>query len=219
MRYILAADNGMLLVRPADPGAPLYIEYDPPLATGGDLFAETGHTLRGGFRDFWYANGGVTRLGFPLTEELIEAEPGTGRPLIVQYFERGRMAIYSSDSGLPGPYTVQFDGLGTRALAQAGPLAPAEPPADAATCRTIDGVGYAICPPFVAAWEQYGAAVLGVPIAPAAVQTNPSTNEKYLIQYFEQARLEYHPGPDGTPQVMQFGSLGRELFMRHGSMP
>ncbi len=32
-------------------------------------FAETGHYLRGAFRYFWEANGGVAVFGLPVTEE------------------------------------------------------------------------------------------------------------------------------------------------------
>ncbi|MDQ3700771.1 MAG: glycosyl hydrolase family 8, partial [Chloroflexota bacterium] len=43
---------------------------------------ETGHSLVGGFRDFYHRAGGAAVLGFPLTEELVEDG------FTVQYFER-----------------------------------------------------------------------------------------------------------------------------------
>jgi lipoprotein-anchoring transpeptidase ErfK/SrfK len=55
---------------------------------GGDpgrrFFAETGHTLSYGFKEYWDQNGGLYVFGYPLSEEFQE------NGLTVQYFERGR---------------------------------------------------------------------------------------------------------------------------------
>src|SRR5690348_6343085 len=42
-----------------------------PAAAQSDLryFSESGHFLRGAFRQFWERNGGVGTFGYPLTEE------------------------------------------------------------------------------------------------------------------------------------------------------
>ncbi|HEY0070089.1 MAG TPA: hypothetical protein VGE04_09005, partial [Chloroflexia bacterium] len=51
-------------------------------------FQETGHTIQGGFFEFWLANGGLRLFGLPLSEEIQEAG-GT-----VQYFERARFEYH-----------------------------------------------------------------------------------------------------------------------------
>jgi sortase (surface protein transpeptidase) len=64
----------------------------PPAACAGDctLFAETNHTLRGTFKQYWQSNGGLQVFGFPLTEEFVETNAADGKPYTVQYFERNR---------------------------------------------------------------------------------------------------------------------------------
>lgn len=46
-------------------------------------FAETGHTVRWGFKDYWELNGGEPMLGLPISEEFVGLDGWT-----TQYFER-----------------------------------------------------------------------------------------------------------------------------------
>jgi hypothetical protein len=62
----------------------------PPDSNHIDYFPETGHTLRSGFRDFWWDNGGLSIFGFPISEEFEEQSQTDGNVYIVQYFERNR---------------------------------------------------------------------------------------------------------------------------------
>jgi len=62
-------------------------------------FEETGHQVCGVMLDYWNANGGLARFGYPLTgliEEQIE-----GRVYQVQYFERRRMEYHPEYGGTP----------------------------------------------------------------------------------------------------------------------
>ena len=68
------------------------------------FFAETGHSLRGAFRDYWERNGGLEQFGFPLTEELNE------NGLTVQWFERARFEYHPERAGAPDE--VQLSQLG-----------------------------------------------------------------------------------------------------------
>jgi hypothetical protein len=52
-------------------------------------FPETGHTIQGGFKQFWETRGGLAIFGFPLSEEVQELLP-SGVQRTVQYFERAR---------------------------------------------------------------------------------------------------------------------------------
>ncbi|HET6262861.1 MAG TPA: M23 family metallopeptidase [Chloroflexia bacterium] len=73
-------------------------------------FRETGHTIQGGFFEFWLANGGLRLFGLPLSEEMHEGG------LTVQYFERARFEYYP---GLVGtPYAIQVSPVGYAALKQ-----------------------------------------------------------------------------------------------------
>ncbi|HMO60222.1 MAG TPA: hypothetical protein PKC19_22950, partial [Roseiflexaceae bacterium] len=53
-------------------------------------------------------------------------------------------------------------------------------------------------------------ALFGLPLSPAAMETNPTDGRQYLTQHFERARFEYHPENIGTPYVVLLGLLGRE---------
>jgi hypothetical protein len=67
----------------------------PVSAPGLRFFPETGHTLRGEFRNFWERRGGLRAYGFPVSEELVQ-RLDDGRNYVVQYFERGRFELVGS---------------------------------------------------------------------------------------------------------------------------
>jgi hypothetical protein len=66
-----------------------------------NCFSETGHSLAYGFRDYWYQYGGLTRFGFPISEEFTELNPDTGEFHTVQYFERARFEYHPDLAGTP----------------------------------------------------------------------------------------------------------------------
>ncbi|MFP4440980.1 MAG: hypothetical protein ACLFVO_27405 [Chloroflexaceae bacterium] len=220
VKRILYTDDGELTFRLDATGAPMYIEYDPPVTEGGEYFAATGHSLRGAFRQYWYTNGGLSRFGYPLTEELIEPEFGSGRPRVVQYFERARFEHFPEFSG--SSYEVQLGHLGTTALERKGvdwqtlPRVPGAPE----ECVYFAQTGHSLCPPFRAVWEEQGGLPLvGYPLTEAFETLNPTTNQPYVVQYFERARFERHPDLNGTPNEVQLGLLTRELLTSWGTMP
>jgi hypothetical protein len=217
--YILMSGDGRLTLHPTSIGAPLYIEYDPP-ARPGRYFEATGHSLNGVFRSFWESRGGLPRFGYPLTEALVEPEPGSGRPRTVQYFERSRFEHFPEFSGTP--YEVQLTRLGDAALQRQGidwrtlPTQPEENPA----CRRFAETGHRICPPFLAAWEQAGGIDLaGLPLTEAFPINDPASDTSITVQYFERVRLEYHHQHSGTPAALQMGLLVHEQLLRWGGMP
>jgi hypothetical protein len=215
LRHILYSADGRLTIRPDTVGAPLFIEYDPPVTAGGAFFSVTGHSLRGAFQRFWNANGGLEVFGYPLTEELIEPEVGTGRPRTVQYFERARFEHFPEFSGTP--YEVQLTRLGDTALRQQGvawetlPRAGDAPP----ECRLFPETGKRLCPPFTDAWERAGGlALVGLPLTEAFPVVDAARGISYTVQYFERTRIEDHGGAG-----MRYGLLGSELMTRWGGMP
>src|SRR5436305_11066053 len=70
-----------------------------PCAGNCAYLADTGHTLRGTFLDYWTANGGLAVFGFPLTEEFQEVNPSDGKVYTVQYFERNRFEYHPENAG------------------------------------------------------------------------------------------------------------------------
>ena len=89
----------------------------PPGACGADCtpFTETDHTLRGTFRDYWLASGGLPIFGYPLTEEIREVSASDGREYTVQWFERARFEYHPEYAGTPS--VVLLGQLGREALA------------------------------------------------------------------------------------------------------
>jgi putative inorganic carbon (HCO3(-)) transporter len=63
-----------------------------------------------------------------------------------------------------------------------------------------------------------GVPVFGYPISPRFYEVTTS-GEMVEVQYFERARLEYHPTLVGTPNEVQTGSLGREAQAHIGGLP
>ncbi len=220
---VLYPVDGMLTLQASAPGAPLYVEYDPPGASDGLRFIETGRSLRGAFLTYWQDRGGVIRFGFPITDELIEPEAGTGRPRVVQYFERARFEHYPEYSGSPGEVRSDSLSLGWLALQRGMGEASGAAARSTAGCRLFDterGESVALCPPFRAVWERYAeVAPLGAPLANAQMVVLPGSSTARQVQYFTHARLEHFPEYAGTPFEVQFGLLGRELFTSVGGMP
>lgn len=218
--HLIYADEGVVRLRLDNPGAPVYVEYDPPISTDGEFFAVTGHTIRGAFRDYWYAEGGLHRFGYPLTEELIVPD-GHGRPRVVQYFERARFEHYPGSKTAAGEVELarigdtmlQREGIDWRTLPRVS-----EAPEN---CEFFPDVGHSICPPFLQTWRDYDGMVgLGYPLTEAFPMTHPETGESYTVQHFERARLEYYPVLPGQGVArMEFGMLGREYLVHLGGMP
>lgn len=217
--HLIYTNDGYLTLRLDDPGAPMYVEYDPPPAADGEFFAQTRHTLRGTFRDYWYANGGLARFGYPLTEELLIADGG-GLPRVVQYFERARFEHYpeADDPDLK----VVLSRIGETMLLRQGIDWTQLPRLQDApeNCRFFAETGHAVCPPLLEVWEQYGGIDgLGMPLTELYPARHTELNIPYSVQHFERARLEYYPNKQGRAGVTEFGMLGREYLVRWGGVP
>jgi hypothetical protein len=164
---------------PAEPTATPAPTPDPDVR----MFGETGHTLRGAFRQFWEREGGLARFGLPLTGEL----PIDG--VLVQYFERARF------EGRDG--SVQLGLLGVELQREGGkPIAPAEP---IAGCRFFEATRHNLCEPLLGFWNASGGeAVLGFPLEDARQMANGQA------QWFERARIEVADGQ--TPTLARVGA-------------
>lgn len=110
--------EGGLLGRWALPGDPAQPALQPVRETGNPdflFFPQTGHTLGGGFKDFWLNRGSLPVFGFPLSEEFQEKNPQDGQVYTVQYFERARFEYHPE---LPPDYQVELGQLGRQFLAK-----------------------------------------------------------------------------------------------------
>jgi hypothetical protein len=157
----------------------------PALRAQSDLryFAETGHTLRGAFRVFWEANGGVANFGLPITEEYTAAN---GR--LVQWFERARFELAA---GGANPQ-VELGNLGVEVTQ--GRIFPKSPPIEnSADRRYIPETQHIIQYGFKEIWETRGAQrIFGLPIS-EEIEEVLEDGQWHTVQYFEKARFEYWP--------------------------
>ncbi len=217
---------------PADPGAPQ--PTDPPVspatplgdgrvllvgARGGQIyaddpapracFAETGQCVAGHFLNYWRANGGLARNGFPLSGERSEVLED-GNAYQVQYFERVRLEYHPEN---PPPYDVLLGQFGRRVLRETEGLAPpaGAPAAPHPGQAFFPETGHTVAPDFLAYWEANGGlAQFGFPLTEEFAQRLEGGNE-YAVQYFERARLERHP-ENALPYDILLGQFGRRIL-------
>ena len=75
------------------------------------FFPESGHSLGGGFRDFWKRGGGLQTFGYPISEEFAETSATDGKTYTTQYFERGRFEWHPENAGTK--WEIQLGLLGS----------------------------------------------------------------------------------------------------------
>jgi lipoprotein-anchoring transpeptidase ErfK/SrfK len=179
-------------------------EWAPPEAV---YFSETGHTLSGGFLDYWRDNGRAAFLGYPISERVKE------EGVTVQYFEKARLELRGD--------TITLGALGTEMLGRLG-IDLDERPRRARLLRgdefdepsmtpftrlpsatfTVDPDDHRFFPEsghtlrysFKLAWEKNGGlARYGLPLSEEFAEVSPLDGKVYTTQYFERARFEYHP--------------------------
>jgi subtilisin family serine protease len=185
------------------------------------FFPETGHSLRGAFREYWRANGGLPIFGFPISEEFLE-RGDDGRDYVVQYFERHRLELHPEN---PPPYHVQLTRLGDLLLQQSGRNWFALPKgAPKPGCQFFEATGHSLCEPFLSYWRANGLefdrrpgktaaeslALFGQPISEPQIETLED-GTLVTVQWFERARFEDH-----GPQGVLLGLLGGELARARG---
>ncbi len=87
-------------------------EPRPQVIVGPDslTFAPTGKTVRGAFRTYWDAHGGLPIFGYPISDELTEQSATDGKPYTVQYFERAVFELHPENQA---PYDVLLTRLGS----------------------------------------------------------------------------------------------------------
>ncbi|KAB8139888.1 vanomycin resistance protein VanB [Chloroflexia bacterium SDU3-3] len=93
-----------------------WLGQNPDPSGQRSFFPESGHSLGGAFRGFWEGKGGLAVFGYPISEELQEANPNDGQTYTVQFFERARFELHADKVGTPDE--VQLGLLGSELIAQ-----------------------------------------------------------------------------------------------------
>jgi uncharacterized protein YkwD len=163
-------------------------------------FPETGHNCPEPFLSYWAANGGIEAFGLPITE------PYSENGLTIQWFERARFERHLKHKDTP--HEVQLGQLG-REVREADP---AVAPDGVKGSRYFLETGHNVRL-FLGYWEKNGGLRrFGLPLTEELRETNAADGREYTVQYFERARLEYHPEQQGTPGEVLLGLIGKERY-------
>jgi hypothetical protein len=155
----------------------------------------TGFVVRGEFLHFFERYGDVETFGYPLTIEFEEA----GR--VVQYFHRGRMELQYPEN--PPGQRVALGPLGELLTAPEPPVAAPEPGVNG---RFFPETGHTVSAAFLSYFEGRGGVdFFGYPITEMMVEN------RRVVQYFQRARLEWHPDNPSGLRVRP-GRLG-EIYL------
>ena len=167
------------------------------------FFPETGVSVGGAFLSFFDQYGGVRIFGYPITSEMSEGG------MTVQYFERQRFEYHRDMAGTP--YEVQLGNLGVEASQGKVSLARVAPVSATSTRTYFRETGHTLRGVFFTFWNANGGLrVMGFPIS------EPVSINGLLTQYFERARMEYHPEEVKTGFGVELGHLGKEYMAAHG---
>jgi hypothetical protein len=171
------------------------------LAQSGRFYRETGKTLAPEFVQFYDRHGGVLQFGYPVTEARMEGG------YVVQWTERQRLEYHPEHRGTP--HEVLLGLLGrelTRGLE--GPRFRGEAfgtrESGSGEALHFPATGHTVAPQFAPYWTERG----GLPIYGYPISQAHKDERGLLVQWFERARMEYHPDNGAHPVLL--GHLGLE---------
>jgi len=180
-------------------------------------FPETQHNVPRIFYDYWQANGGLERFGYPLTEPFPEVSLTDGNTYLTQYFERARFEHHPELAGTQ--FEVLLGLLGSERTAgrrQEPPFQPVPPPSEPdvdyfpETGHTLRGLFRQYW------WQNGGLPIFGYPISEEFEEQSKTDGQVYVVQYFERNRFEWHPEFAGTRYEVLLGHLAREILIDRG---
>lgn len=208
---------------------PQTIQVLPPPTTpappsdepGMHYFEVTQHNVPDIFYQYWLANGGLERFGYPLTEVFDELSETDGKVYPTQYFERARFEHHREYAGTE--YEVLLGLLGReRTRGREGEPA-FQPLSSGESTDEVDffpETGHTLGFGFRDYWRANGGIpVFGYPISREFQERSKTDGQVYTVQYFERARFEWHPEFRGTKYEYLLGHLAREVLIDRGWLP
>jgi sugar lactone lactonase YvrE len=180
--------------------------------TDSQTFPETGFTVSGKFLEYWRANGGLPVFGYPITSAVPEVDPETGKTYLTQWFERNRFELHPENAGTK--YEVLLGLLGKDLRREALAVDPdfvRNPPLSATKNLYFEETGHNVDAGIYSYWQANGGLErFGYPIAEPGQEVDPETGKVFLMQWFERARIEYHP-ENKAPYNYLLGLLGNQI--------
>ena len=171
-----------------------------------EYFNETGHYVCGEFLEFYRTRGELDIFGYPLTEAFDDPTLG----LRVQYFQRARMELHPYNAQ---PYQVQLGLLVDELDYRFPPARPEQiPPFNTALQQYFPETGHMVAYAFLDYFrEKGGMDIFGYP------RSEFLDEEGYTVQYFQRARMEWHPEYLYGPR-MRLTNLG-EIYIERFGLP
>jgi hypothetical protein len=152
--------------------------------------------------------GGIKKLGYPISEEVSEPNPLDGQARKIQYFERAVLEYHSELAGSPGAVMLADVGRWVTKGRAFQTIAPFQ---NKPNRVYFPQSGHSLA--FLLFWQREGGvALLGYPISEELPEISKADGKVYTVQYFERARLEWHPTQAGTPTAVQLGLIGKEAM-------
>jgi len=181
------------------------VHLQPP-GEGCKYFAETGHYVCDEFLEFFEAQGGLEIFGYPLTETFEEPRLG----LKVQYFQRVRMEVHPH---APGSYEVLRGPLVDELGYHFPPASPDQIPVfNSDIHHYYPETGHVVSYAFLAYFRnEGGVGTFGYPLSEFIDE------DGHIVQYFQWARMEWHPEDPSGPQ-MRLTNLG-EIYLERFGVP
>jgi hypothetical protein len=158
-----------------------------------EYISETGFSVTGKFHEKYYSveNPQIV-FGFPITDQITNKDD-----IVIQYFDKARF-----EQGPDGE--ISLTALGSEFYQVDGP--PQESNRRAGSCKRFEGSDFPVCFEFLDYYEQYGGVEqFGLPIS------NYGSSGDSLVQYFENAVLEYKHNAPNNPNVT-IAMLGSRYF-------
>ena len=184
-----------------------------------------GDCIAAPFAAYWRGNGGLPVFGYPIAPLEQLTPPGAAAPLSAQWTERNRLELHPANRA---PYDVQIGRVGAERLAQLGRdhWADGGEPGPQPGCLWFEQTRQNVCDQgqgvgFKRYWQRNGLrlpglsaydqslALFGLPLTAANPEPGPN-GELVVTQWFERARMEWHPTKPDQFKVL-LGLLGREL--------
>ncbi len=182
----------------------LNIDASAQGTTHSHYVSSTGHWISGAFLDKYEQTGNAQWIyGDPITDEFIDKETG----IKIQYFERARFEYHPE---APEGQKVVLTELGTY-LYEPGNLFTDIP--EMPGCKEFPETGHKVCYAFLEFYfANGGLQQFGYPISNFEIQ------DGWIVQYFQNARFEWHSDNPKGKQVI-ISDFGRRYFDLRGEDP
>jgi beta-lactamase class A len=182
----------------------VYEYFTSRSSTPALYFPQTHQSVGHDFLKFWHSLGGLQAFGYPIGPQQMQGNT------LVQYFERARLEWHPENAGAGGPQPQVVIGLVGQERAAQLRLS-WHRGGDPGGGKYFDATGQVITGGFLDYWlNNGGERAFGMPISPATRMVSPADGKTYLTQWFQRARMEFHPDMPGGSQIV-LGRLGSEM--------